>query len=292
MIDIFDSEGHAFHAQAIALSAQVNTPLKADVEPQGFLTLAPSGGYDATERPPFKLQALISYESAHTQVAGFAATWPCEGWVTLSTAEVRGLNLLDVVTADRVVGQIRTIHPLDGRVPTVSLLGTRFENLRIAGHPVSVELDLDILGKKPANDAPYSRSAAFVSRAIRQYERIAECGKLPPEIDERYNQVPSSFIDGETVECSLVNRVEGPYPGRSFGHLIRIPHFGVLTLGKLEIDESNFDPETRVPKMTTFQLTMLDLQLNCTGDGHIPVSICIANGTGKSVTPPPPPPVR
>jgi len=58
--------------------------------------------------------------------------------------------VLDVLTADRVVGQIITEHPLVGYVPIISFLGTRFENLRIAGHPVELDLDLNILGDKPA----------------------------------------------------------------------------------------------------------------------------------------------
>ena len=58
-----------------------------------------------------------------------------------------------MVTADRVVGQTITEHPLVGYVPSISFLGTRFENLRIAGYPVEVEFDHGIFGPKPIDDA-------------------------------------------------------------------------------------------------------------------------------------------
>ena len=60
---------------------------------------------------------------------------PGHGWATLTTVVVDDLNVLEVLTADRVVGQIITDYPLEGYVPAVSFLGTRFDNLRIAGHP-------------------------------------------------------------------------------------------------------------------------------------------------------------
>ena len=79
---------------------------------------------------------------------------------------------MEVLTADRVVGQTITEHPLAGYVPTISFLGTRFENLRIAGYPVELEFDHDIFGPKPLDDAPYTQDAGFISRVARQYDRI------------------------------------------------------------------------------------------------------------------------
>ena len=92
----------------------------------------------------------LSYEAAHTQVAGNRETKPGhDGYTTLVTSVVEGLNILDVVTADLVVAQISTDHPLVGYVPSITFLGTRFENLRIAGHKVDeLEMCLDIFGKR------------------------------------------------------------------------------------------------------------------------------------------------
>ena len=48
--------------------------------------------------------------------------------------------------------------------PTVTFLGTRFENLRIAGHEVKLNLDLDMLGPKPKKDAGYLSDRDFQKR--------------------------------------------------------------------------------------------------------------------------------
>jgi hypothetical protein len=272
---------HIYVAEAKVLSAELRTPLKRSIQPLAAIELSEKGGYEAREERNFRIEEVVSFRSGYTQVAGNKATLPCDGWATLATSVVEGLNILDVVTADRVVAQVRTVHPLVGYVPTVTFLGTRFENLRIAGHPVKLDLDLDIVGDKPANDAPYIQDADFLSRVARQYECLGKDANLPVEIAERYNQLPLSSENGETVECSLVNQAEGSYPGRSAGHVIRIPNFGVVTLANLRLEQSDFQAETKVPKKTLFHLTMIDVQLNCTGDGRIPVSICILNGHGR-----------
>ena len=45
--------------------------------------------------------------------------------------------------------------------------------------------------------------------------------------------VPESFAnstnDEENVECSLVNKAEGTYPGQTSGHVIHVPHFGTIS---------------------------------------------------------------
>ena len=76
---------------------------------------------------------------------------------------------MEVLTADRVVGQTITKPSLAGYVPTISFLGTRFENLRIAGFPVEVEFDHNIFGPMPADDAPYTHDTGVISRVARQY---------------------------------------------------------------------------------------------------------------------------
>ena len=81
-------------------------------------------------------------------MAGNRDVKPGHGFSTITTAVVEDLNVLDVVTADRVVAQISTEHPLVGYVPHITFLGTRFENLRIAGHKVELDLDPDFLGQR------------------------------------------------------------------------------------------------------------------------------------------------
>jgi hypothetical protein len=244
------------------------------------------GGYLTQRAENYRLEGVLSFRSAYAQVAGNRSTKADEGYTTLTTTVVEGLNVLDVVTADRVVGQTITEHPLQGNgyVPSISFLGTRFENLRIAGHPVRLDLDLDLFGSKPASDAGYTKDPGFIARVSGQHKRVRQHGDLPSEILERYNQLPAISGSGEkkreTVECSLVNQADGSYPGVCFGHVIKIPRFGAISLGRLTLIHEDFDAETGVPKKTTFRLTMIDLKLGCVADGNVPIGGGASNGGG------------
>ena len=184
------------------------------------------------------------------------------------TTAIEGLNVMEMVTADRIVGQTITEHPPEGYVPTINFLGTRFENLRIAGFPVDLDLNTSVLGPKPANDAAYTRDSALIGRIPSQLGRVGEHPDLPAELHERYNRLSASLgSQPEEVECSLVNRATGAYPGLSFGHVITIPDFGTIILGKVTIKHEDFKPETGVPRKTTVGLTMMDFHFGCPIDG-------------------------
>ena len=108
-----------------------------------------------------------------------------------------------------MVGQVSIEHPLVGYVPHVTFLGTRFENLRIAGHPVKLDLDVDILGPKPENDAPYSKSPAFLDRVDKQHGDVKAHPNLLIDLLGRYTGRASIPEDPEAIEFSLVNSVAG-----------------------------------------------------------------------------------
>ncbi|MGB7265981.1 MAG: hypothetical protein WBC92_10750, partial [Terracidiphilus sp.] len=179
---------HHYHAEAKILAGHLRLPLVEEIKPQAYAHLRDKGGYLSQRAEGYRLESVISFKSGYTQVAGNRSTKTDQGWTTLTTTAVEGLNVLDVVTADRIVGQIITEHPLAGYVPTINFLGTRFENLRIAGFPVDLDLDLNFLGPKPANDAAYTRDSALVGRISSQLGHVGEHPGLPAELHERYNR--------------------------------------------------------------------------------------------------------
>jgi len=275
-----DTKGrkHTYHAEATVLEGHLHLPLEQVIKPQAYASLPPHGGYLSQHAHDYKLEAVISFRSAYTQVAGNRDTKPGHGWSTLTTTSIEGLNILDVLTADRVVGQILTEHPLEGYVPRISFLGTRFENLRIAGHLVELDLDTGILGAKPAGDGAYTTDSGVIGRVSQQYSRIGEHGDLPADLAEGYNRLSSTLGRQEAVECSLVNRATGAYPGKNFGHLLCVPEFGTIALGKLHVKHEDFDKDAGVPKKTTVHLQMIDLKLGCAVAGHGGVGSGSSNG--------------
>ena len=259
---------HQYHAEARILEGELNMPFRHTIHPHGLLQLPGEGGYRSAHTRDYQLEGVMSYSRAYSQVSGIRDTKQANGFSTLCTTVVENLNILEILTADRVVGQIITEHPLDGYVPKISFLGTRFENLCIAGHKVDLDWDLDIFGERPANDAVYTKESGVVKRVSDQYERIRGSKDLPAEMAEQYNGLSSTLGSPETVECSLVNQAAGTFPGKSFGHVIKVRHFGVITLGKLSLTHSNPHPETKAPRQTVVQLTMIDLKLGCVGNGN------------------------
>src|SRR5579864_2102138 len=141
-----DNLSHYFHAEAHALKAKVRFPVDAEVRPQAFVKLAGTleellngegkRNYFSQHAKNYRLEGVFSYSAAHTQVSGHRSSKDERNSVTLATSVVENLNILNVVTADRVVAQIATTHIHDQYVPEVTFLGTHFENLRIARHKV------------------------------------------------------------------------------------------------------------------------------------------------------------
>jgi len=262
---------HKYFAEATILSGHLQLPLEQHIKPQAHAKLPPEGGYLAQHAEDYRLESVISFRSAHTQVSGNRDVKPGHGWATLSTAVVEGLNVLDVLTADLVVGQIMTEHPLVGYVPHISFLGTRFENLRIAGHPVHLDLDMKVLGERPADDAPYTLDSAVQSSVSAQYKEVLGSPDLLPEVADKYNRYASELGSKERLDCSLVQKASGGYPGHSFGHVIHVPNFGTITLAKLHLKHEDFKAGTSIPKKTTLHLTMIDMKLGCAiaGQGQI-----------------------
>jgi hypothetical protein len=277
---------HKYHAEATALSGTLHHPLKQEIKPHAYVKIHEDGGYLAQQATEFQLESVLQYGRAHTQVSGnLEDKKPGHGWNTLTTSVVEGLNILNVITADRVVAQIATEHPLVGYIPRISFLGTHFVNLRIAGHPVNVDLDIEFIGEKPENDAPYTKSPGFVDRVCKQHARLREHPNPLAEILGRYNQVPESFgnSDGtrETVECSLIHKVESACPGRIFGHVIHIRDFGTIYLAQVKIEHTAYHPVHGIPTETHIHLDMIRAEMGCIATGAVSVGSGRVNGTTK-----------
>jgi hypothetical protein len=270
---------HHYHASATAISGHLKLPIEREIRPQAHAHLPAEGGHFSQRIGEFSVDGVISFRSASTRVSGNKSTKKGQGWTTISTTAVEGLNVMEVVTADRVVMQTITEHPLEGYVPSVSFLGTHFENLCVAGHSVELDIDPNLLGGRPDGDGVYTKEPGVVSRVGSQYRRILENKELPEELRERYNRFSSNLGKTEEIECSLVNRASGSHPGHSFGHIIHVPNFGKIILARLKVTHDQHDTPTGAPRITNIHLTMVDLELGCAADGSASVAGGQSNGT-------------
>jgi hypothetical protein len=98
----------------------------------------------------FRLDNLVSFKAGYTHVLGSemelkdAKGQPRIAHTTQVTSTVEGLNILDVITADRVVARLTSVYDAEDKEADgearIILIGSRFENLRIAGCDVHVSL--------------------------------------------------------------------------------------------------------------------------------------------------------
>jgi hypothetical protein len=276
---------HLYDAEAYVFSAELEQPIRRTIDKQAFVELPKSGGYKFERAEPLRVEGIVSHRGGYTQVAGHRG---CHGHgaTTLATAALEGINVLDVLTADRVVGQITTEHPVNGRVPSVSFLGTRFENLRIAGEKIELEPHLEILGAKPDEDESYFNDGGVFSRIAHQYANIKRMAGLPRWASDRFNWDPAAAQSQNEMNCSLVNGVSGS-PGKTFGHVIELPHFGKIFLGELTVkrepanDGPRLEPSRPEEYKYRFQLTMIRVELDCPACGRIRMITFDSNGKGS-----------
>jgi hypothetical protein len=273
---------HYYHAEASALQGELQRPLKSPIKPQAYVKLHEEGGYLSERALDYRLEGIFSFRHAYTQVAGNLSLKDGHGHVTLATAVLEGFNVLDVITADRIVSQISTEHPRRGCVPEVTFLGTRFEGLKIAGCPVELKLDTGFLGAKPANDGSYHKDTGFRARVDQQRAAIRGGSNLPDKIGQRYNKLPSEALPEETIEWSLVQQIKGDCPGNPFGHAVDIPHFGRVFFGVVRLQVKLYKTKhgDLAPK-TTISLSMVEIEMGCIGHGVSSVGNTITNGGGK-----------
>jgi hypothetical protein len=238
---------HYFHADADALGGYIEGPNERAIPVQASLSLSPSGGHASARAENFRLEDILSYKSAATEVSGGPSDEKGGGWVTLATAVVEGLNLLDMVTVDRLTAYISTEHPLVGNYPSVSFAGTSFENLKIAGYAVDVTTELDICNQGDVGGFPDQACVSdqrFLARVADQYQHMNDPDNLPEWVKDR--SVPDwikerySLDRGQAgpVVCSLVKQTNGKFPGRPFGSVLEVPGLGRVFLGELLVNRS------------------------------------------------------
>jgi hypothetical protein len=185
---------------------------------------------------------------------------------------------MNVVTADRIVAQVSTEHPRDGYVPTVTFLGTQFDNLRIAGHPIKIDLDID-LGENPPKDVAYTRHPGFMERVAARLGIVRAHTDLPDEIRKHYSENLRTSDQVECAEYSLVRSIEGSFPGKAYGHVLDIPHFGKVYLAVVRIEHCDPEKKNDVHKQTLIDLTMLDIHMGCISSGKVQVAKSKTNGS-------------
>jgi len=211
-----------YHASAHALSGQFTRPIQHLIEVQAATALPTIGGHGNARVDDFRFNHLVSFKAGYTHVSGSELR---EGdklyHTTLVTATLEGLNFLDVVTADRLVARISSYHLFEEDESHYSFVGTKFENLRIGGYPVELEL----------NERLFAHLGTF-DKVKKELDTDKEFRKMA---EDPFQTGQKQMVgDGyKEILCSLVKDMKTSAPGvRREGHAFSIHHFGRVYLAE------------------------------------------------------------
>src|SRR5260370_16172037 len=198
-----------FHGEAHAFSATFLRPIPFPIEAQASVSLPSIGGHARSRVENFVGDHLVRFTAAQCHVSG---SWMNkEAATTDATATIEGLNILDFVTAERIVARLTSEHRIGQPEGHFIALGSTFEGLKIAGHDVKVTLRHEL----------FVKSKTFA--ALR--DQLAE--------DTEPDKVTDITTD-QIALCSLAEDIDVEFPGlKKRGHILQIDHFGEIAIAEV-----------------------------------------------------------
>jgi hypothetical protein len=249
-----------YHGGAVGATGSLTLPVHETMEIQSSVSLPITGGHGSALVENCRHRNYFSFCTAESHVVGSYSARD-KGYGTLATTTIEGLNIMDVVTCDRVVARLTAKHPEDGSEPSFMPLGSRFENLRIAGHKIDLELATELFAQNHTwgklTDA-YAKDKKFKEELQRLRPGAAKSDKFPG-------------AKGMLV-CTLARNLD-KLPGglTNNGYGIYIPHFGTVYMAEY------------FASPTAHRLLMLRVELGCSVEGGYSVGGSDGNGSWPPV---------
>jgi len=144
-----------YHADASPIGGTINRPFSGFVPSHTSLSLPLVGGFVEKQRKGRAWKNIVTYSNESAHVSGSRKDEAEDGpWTTQVSATIEHLNILEVVTADKVVAQLSVAHPFDGGHPTISVVGSQFINLRISGQLIEPVIKYDLFADHDSSSDP------------------------------------------------------------------------------------------------------------------------------------------
>ncbi len=243
-----------YHACAHAFSGRFTRPFDHLIDVQAASSLPVIGGHGNSRVENFQFREFVSFKKAYTHVSGGLQVDDNSN-NTLVTATVEGLNIMDVLTADRVVARLYSKHPAGEPEGFVTMVGSKFENLKIAGCDIKVELDCELF-----------ENIRTFKEAQKAFENNAGFRKIASDPFHTGRELQPQGPNGAFV-CSLVKEMNTICPCVTRdGHSFYVHGFGKIFLGEVMI----------VHGQRT--LTMIRLELGSAVSGGGTVGAATTNG--------------
>jgi hypothetical protein len=250
-----------FHGEALAFAGNIRVPFEEIIPVQAPSMLSEMGGYCASVSKDFQYRELVRFDHAHTIVTGSQTG---DEYATMIQSTVEGLNINGMLTADRIVARIFSTYrdSPDGE-PSIKLIGSRFENLKIAGIPIQVDLATDVLDRYDKHNTAITAFEAKDAGFCPLFEDFAPEDKVEDVIDEVKDAIAGkpavAFPSNKGfTEISLVRKLTPLAPGFPCpSKVVKIDGFGTIRLATLQLSQY------------TRRLTMVDITLGCAVMGQV-----------------------
>jgi hypothetical protein len=232
------SPADRFHESQFRHSASAHAVLSniPSLTGQDPLELPPDGGFKHIIWNQFRIPGLLELGSAYAEGQGLydesARTWRTEVRIAIEQG-----NVLDVLTFGRISARLVSSYSVDSNQPYFSVLGTVFDDLRIAGSEVQIEFD-KVYGEPTRYDQLLNLERFQGDRFLKQADSDR------PAL--------ASLVSKVNIESESLKNIV-----RVDGNVIYVPDFGKIRLGEIAID-----PEW-------WMLTLIHLELEGAFTGEI-----------------------
>jgi hypothetical protein len=243
-----------YHAEASAAMGQLTLPYQEIIPVPASASVPLNGGHATASIENFNHRGIISFRKAEVHVFGAYSTKDGAHGAA-STVCVEGVNILNVVTCDRVVLRLAAKYPDGGVEPTFNPLGSHFDNLRIAGHRFEIDMATDLFtanGTWSKIKHAWDHDQAF-------HDEVAKLSM----IDATGNHLPEGKHGSIGVTLAR-NLDQLPRGLERRDHGIYVPHFGTVYLAEYFVSRH------------AQRLMMLHVDLGCAVEG------CGGIGSGQN----------
>lgn len=236
-----------FHGHAIGAGGRINHPFHEFINIQAASALPEIGGHGFSHSTDFRYRDVLHFRHAYSEVTGTPVVEDANGKKThrsLTRALVEDVDIMGMVTADRIELRIASYtEDVPGAEPCFKFTGSYFENLRIAGVPVKVELGVDVFDEccthRQVLDS-YRAKGRFHEHYRNAIPREEDLRKVPDRIKPCFPAPPGGdlpHVEGLTT-LTLVRKVQLDRPEFScVGHVIYIEGFGAICLAQVGVSK-------------------------------------------------------
>jgi hypothetical protein len=243
---------YVYNANAYAIGGHLRRPFQDVLNIPAASSLSWVGGFQSSESGPFRLGNILSFSRAYTQVSGSLEDRNGEKYYNaMATAVIEDFRVQEVVSAKRIVAQIASRVPWqrDPDAPELvetefSFVGTQFDDLRINGKTVDVELNSDLwsgcrtlcaLRERYRADHSFrdelNRVSLWKNYAAEAPEQMR--GRVHWTKQLKQEQLPERH---GAVLTTLLRKPVKATCAKTDGHCVTIPDFGKIYIAELIVD--------------------------------------------------------